>query len=127
MARISRSAASPPSVRGAAAEAAAVAWLEQRGVRILERNWRCRFGEIDIVARDTGSLVFAEVRQRANPRFGGAAASIDIHKQRKLAAAAQLYLARHPECHWMPCRFDVLLLQDIQALSVEWIRNAFEL
>lgn len=107
---------------GARAEALAASFLEARGLTILERNWRCRFGEIDLIARDADTLVFVEVRARSGGAFGGAAASIDRAKQRKLAAAATLYLARVGSS--TPCRFDALLVSGARA--PEWIRDAFQ-
>ena len=67
--------------RGVAAEKAASDYLERAGLRIVARNWHCRYGELDIVARDGGTLVFVEVRQRRASGFGGAAASIDAAKR----------------------------------------------
>lgn len=106
---------------GAAAEQAALAYLAQRGLSLVERNFRCRGGEIDLVMRDNGTLVFVEVRRRASSRYGGAAASIDAGKRARLAIAAQTYLQRYR----LPpaCRFDVVA---IDGESVSWIRNAIE-
>jgi len=109
--------------RGTDAEAAAAAFLEKNGLRVIERNWRCRLGEIDLVLRDRDMIVLVEVRLRTHSAFGGAAASIDRRKQAKLAAAARLYLARQPD---RPCRFDVILMADAEGRDIEWIRNAFE-
>ncbi len=64
------------SERGRHAESLAAAFLQQRGLKLVERNYRCRFGEIDLVAREGKTLVFVEVRMRTSARFGGAAASI---------------------------------------------------
>jgi putative endonuclease len=96
--------------------------LRRAGLRILARNWRCRLGEIDLVAEDAGTLVFAEVRLRRNARYGGAAESITVAKRARLLAAARLYLAGRAPA---PCRFDVLLLDTLEAPRVEWIRGAF--
>src|SRR4051812_25272216 len=71
---------------GVAAEQLAESYLARLGLEIVERNYRCRFGEIDLIALDGDALVFVEVRLRRNSRFGGAAASIDYAKQRKLVA-----------------------------------------
>ena len=106
--------------RGAAAEQTAVDYLTQQGLVLVERNFRCRLGEIDLIMRDGQTLVFIEVRQRASQQFGGAAGSIDGRKQQKLIATAQQYLARLGKTP--PCRFDALLLQ---GQSMEWIRDAF--
>jgi putative endonuclease len=96
--------------------------LRRAGLRILARNWRCRLGEIDLVAEEAGTLVFAEVRLRRDARFGGAAESITAAKRSRIIAAARLYLAGRPEAS---CRFDVLLLDSLAPARVQWIRNAF--
>jgi putative endonuclease len=95
--------------------------LRRAGLRLVERNWRCRHGEIDLIADESGTLVFAEVRMRSGSGFGGAAESVTIAKRSRLIAAARLYLARRPQAS---CRFDVFLV-DGAASRVEWIRNAF--
>lgn len=119
---------SPPSARqhltaGSRAEEIAARFLEARGLSIVARNWRCRCGEIDLVARDQETLVFVEVRLRRRSEFGGAAASITARKQARIAAAAQLYLARVRRIP--PCRFDAVLLDALDAASIEWVRDAF--
>src|SRR3954464_8240677 len=106
------------------AETLAAAWLQQRGLRLIARNWHCRFGELDLVLRDGPTLVFAEVRLRSSDRFGGAAASVDRRKQAKLISAAQLSLSGRPS---LPCRFDVVLMSDASGTGMEWIRHAFTL
>lgn len=98
--------------------------LRKAGLRVLARNWRCRHGEIDLVAEEGGTLVFAEVRLRQDARFGGAAESITAAKRARLLAAARLYLSRRPDAN---CRFDVLLLDALDAGRIQWIRNAFGL
>ena len=109
--------------RGREAEARAAAYLQSQGLRILARNWRCRFGELDLVAADAATIVFAEVRSRASRAFGGAAASIDYAKRRKLIAAANLFLsARGLDA---PCRFDALLIEGDG--GIEWVRDAFRI
>lgn len=107
---------------GARAEALAASFLEARGLTIVERNWRCRFGEIDLVMQDGATLVFVEVRLRRNTDYGGAAASVTHAKQKKLLAAARLYLAGL--ANMPPCRFDVVTLAG-DAVT-DWIRNAFD-
>lgn len=107
---------------GVDAEAVAASFLEARGLTILARNYRCRLGEIDLVARDGGTTVFVEVRRRASSSFGGAAASITSAKRLKLLKAARHYLSR---LGTMPqCRFDALLIQG-EPPRIEWIRDAF--
>jgi putative endonuclease len=112
---------------GDAAERAAERYLIKHGLKLVMRNFRTRFGEIDLIMRDGDTLVFVEVRMRSakdkSRDFGGAAASIGAAKQARLIAAAQQYLAdfKDPPA----CRFDALLLGDIEAREVEWIKNAF--
>jgi putative endonuclease len=106
---------------GARAEDLCAALLRAAGLRIVERNWRCRHGEIDLIAEERGTLVFAEVRMRSGANFGGAAESLTGAKRSRLIAAARLYLMRKPEA---ACRFDVFLVAG-EASRVEWIRNAF--
>jgi putative endonuclease len=108
--------------RGDAAETLACAYLRDHGLVIAARNYRCRFGEIDVVAREGGTLVFVEVRRRRSEAFGGAASSITASKRSRLIAAARHYLARLPVLP--PCRFDALLIRGEPA-HIEWIRNAF--
>jgi putative endonuclease len=108
---------------GDLAEDRAAAWLQRKGLRVIERNWRCRAGEIDLVLRDGAVIVIAEVRLRTGGRYGGAAESIDRRKRAHLIAAAQLYLLRHPNSC---CRFDAVLMSGKDGENIEWIRNAFE-
>ena len=106
-------------VKGAAGEQAAAEFLVARGLRVIERNFRIRGGEIDLVCRDRGSVVFVEVRSRSRSDFGGAAASITATKQARLILAARHWLARHGE---QPCRFDCVV---IDGGRLEWICDAF--
>lgn len=107
---------------GARAEDLCAQLLADAGLRILARNWRCRLGEIDLVADDAGTLVFAEVRLRGSASRGGAAESITAAKQARIIAAARAYLRGRPESD---CRFDVLLLDAPARDRIQWIRNAF--
>ena len=111
---------------GARAEDLCAELLRKAGLRVLARNWRCRHGEIDLVAEEGATLVFAEVRYRRDQRFGGAAESVTAAKQARLIAAARLYLMRRSYARSEPaCRFDVLLLDELEAGRIQWIRNAF--
>ncbi|HEX4781348.1 MAG TPA: YraN family protein [Usitatibacter sp.] len=109
-------------VAGGEGEDAATALLVGNGMRIVARNYRTRFGEVDIVARDGESLVFVEVRLRADSRFGGAAGSIGTRKRARIAAAAREFL-RQTRSN-LPCRFDVVT---IEAGEPRWLRAAFEM
>ncbi len=97
--------------------------LQKAGLRILARNWRCRLGEIDLVAEEGATLVFAEVRLRQDASYGGAAESVTAAKRARLLAAARLYLAARAGT--AACRFDVLLLDALAPARIRWIRNAF--
>jgi putative endonuclease len=108
-------------VTGQAGEDAALAYLQQQGLALVMRNFRCKSGEIDLIMQDQGSLVFVEVRKRASGDFGGAAASITPAKQRRLLRTAQYYLLRY---RTQPaCRFDVIA---IDGERMTWLKNAIE-
>ena len=108
-------------VVGQVAEDAALDYLQQHGLELVQRNFRCKGGEIDLILRQQDTLVFVEVRKRADARYGGAAASVTARKQARLILAAQLYLQRYrtPPA----CRFDVIAFD---GNLVNWIRNAIE-
>jgi putative endonuclease len=113
--------------RGRAAEDAALRFLESRGCVLVARNYSCRRGEIDLVMRDGGSLVFVEVRARSGDAFGGAAASVGVSKQRRLAAAARHFLMTHPREAQRPARFDVVAISGSGGENPpRWIRAAFD-
>jgi putative endonuclease len=116
--------ARPPAAVGADAEAVAAGFLQQRGLRILHRNFRVHVGEIDLVAEDRDTLVFVEVRSRTSRAYGGAAASITARKQARIVRAAQFFLATTGADR--PCRFDCVLLEGRSPdVRIEWIRDAF--
>ena len=108
--------------RGRQAEDAAAIFLQHHGLTIVERNYHCRFGEIDLIARDGDTLVFVEVRMRSNSAFGGAAASITAAKRDKLLRTARHYLAG--AAHLPACRFDAVLVSG-EAAAPEWLKNVF--
>lgn len=100
--------------------------LQRAGLTLLARNLRCRAGEIDLILREADVLVLVEVRARANPRFGGAAASISPAKQARLARAAAMLLPEVARRHWIGSpprvRFDVVAFEQ---LHPHWLRAAF--
>ena len=110
------------TARGREAEALAALYLEGCGLRILERNFLVRGGEIDLICRDGQTLVFVEVRLRSRSDFGGAGASITATKRRRIILAARHFLLGKPECD---CRFDCVLLDGLAQKQIEWIKNAF--
>ena len=100
--------------------------LRHRGYAILERRYRTRFGEIDIIAREGKTIVFVEVKARLSDDFGGAAAAVTGWKQRRIAAMAVDYLSRH-RLHECPCRFDVVAIRlESGAPVVDVFQNAFD-
>jgi putative endonuclease len=109
---------------GLSAEKLAATFLANHGLKLITQNYHCRFGEIDLIMRDAGSLVFIEVRLRSNKSFGSAAASITPQKQQKLILTAQHYLQQHPEKN--ACRFDVLLMDKLDLSAINWLKNAFD-
>jgi putative endonuclease len=112
---------SPRQDQGRHWEQAALAYLKRHGLALVEANFSCKGGEIDLVMRERDTLVFVEVRQRADRKHGGAAASITPAKIRRLVRAAQYYLLRFPRTP--PCRFDVVAFDGDQ---LDWLRNVIE-
>ena len=111
-------------MNGAEAEDRALRHLQSRGLKLLERNYRCRGGELDLVMREGETLVVVEVRSRSNPGYGSAAESVDSRKQRRILLATQLYLAAHPEHADRALRFDVVAFDG--AAKLDWITAAFD-
>src|SRR5882672_3657253 len=93
---------------GISAESRAAAYLIAKGYRIVARRWRCPAGEIDIVARRRGILIFVEVKAR--PRLDAAAEAVIVRQQRRIIAAAEVWLADHPDLGDTDIRFDVVLV-----------------
>ncbi len=106
---------------GQAGEEQALAYLKAQGFTLVERNFHCRGGEIDLIVQKNDLLVFVEVRKRAGAQFGGAAASVVPAKQARLKKAAQLYLQRYD--YPPACRFDVIAIDGEQ---LNWIISAIE-
>jgi len=120
----------PPDRRalGAAAEEAATAFLAAQGLTILERNYRCRMGELDVIALLAPDvLVIAEVRLRSRSDYGGGAASVDGRKRQRILRASRHLLMMRPALARLRARFDVLDLKpDGEGYAIDWIRGAFE-
>ena len=102
-------------------------YLQRRGLRLIEKNFHSRFGEIDLIMADGDALCFIEVKYRESLSHGGAAMTIPPSKQRKLIKTALFYLCRHRRFGQRPARFDALLIQraDDGNDEIEWIKNAF--
>lgn len=112
---------------GLNAETIARRYLQQRGLEMVQQNFRCRRGEIDLIMREGNYVVFVEVRCRTHQQFGGALASVDRHKQKHIIATANYFLYTKNWTERYPCRFDVVgLIQQNDAFIVkQWIRDAF--
>jgi len=112
---------------GARVEAEARGYLEARGLKLVRRNYHCKFGEIDLVMLDGEIVVFVEVRYRANNKFGAGFETISTAKQRRLITTAGSFLARHRRLSRRCCRFDVVSVTGGNYhLHFLWIRNAFQ-
>jgi putative endonuclease len=117
---------------GAKGEEIAVRYLKSKGYRIVERNYRIRFGEIDIIAEQEDDLVFIEVKTRSDTLFGSPLESVTVQKQKQLSKVALEYINKQG-CHNRPARFDVvgILLQEgsntFQDAAIELLQNAFDL
>ena len=107
---------------GTAGESLAAAYLKDRGVRILETNFRCRSGEIDLVCEDEEYLVFAEVKYRKTPKAGSPLSAVTIQKQRTICRVADFYRVRHGIPLSRSIRYDVI---GICGNEITWIKNAF--
>jgi len=113
---------------GSRGEELAAAFLERNGLVIIERNFRCKGGEVDIVARDGNTLVFIEVKSRKTLSYGVPQLAVTPFKQRQISKAALTWLARNQK-HDSPARFDVvaILLNSAYQHQIEHIKNAFDL
>jgi len=107
--------------KGQLGEDAALDHLRLHGLELVERNFRCKGGELDLIMRDGAHLVFVEVRRRRSRAFGGAAASITPAKQRRMTIAAQVFLLRYR--NMPPCRFDVVA---IDGDTIVWLKNVLD-
>jgi len=114
-----------PQGRGHEAESLACDYLQQQGLRLLTRNFRCKLGELDLVMQDHDSLVFVEVKYRTRQDYGHGSEAVDRNKQAKLIRTAQVYLQQHPEYLDSPMRFDVISI-DGNRQKIHWLANAFD-
>jgi putative endonuclease len=111
---------------GQLAEQQACLYLQQQGLRLVQRNFSCRGGEIDLVMLERDMLVFVEVRYRSSAGFGGAAASVTTQKQQKIINAARYFLHNHRQFADYATRFDVIAVQaNAAAPDIDWIPAAF--
>ncbi len=115
-----------PLSAGVAAEQRALRFLKSQGLELLRRNYRCRFGEIDLIMADGECLVFIEVRYRAHNRFACAGQTIDYRKRQKLIRTAAMFLSRGRYTN-RPTRFDVVAIDHNHddGVSLQWMQDAF--
>jgi len=117
----------PRRAQGARYEAAARAHLEAHGLECVMTNFRSRFGELDLVMRDRGTLVVVEVRSRAPSRMGTAAETVGPAKRRRIVRTTQFLLASHPDLARLPLRFDVVAIDTGPVRDqLRWLRGAFD-
>lgn len=107
---------------GTVQEQRVAGWLKQHGYDIVEHNFSCRFGEIDLIARKDGYLIFVEVKYRSNRGYGSPCEAVDHRKQKRISNVAAFYLRRYGYPMDQPCRFDVA---QVSADAVELMENAF--
>ena len=118
--------------QGEYTENLACRFLENKGLKLIEKNFNCRVGEIDLIMKDADNLVFVEVRYRRSNNFGSGAESITASKQLKLVKTALLYLQQHEKLNKYPSRFDVISItgfietDNINKINFDWIENAFD-
>jgi putative endonuclease len=122
--------------QGKLAENLACQYLEKQGLQLLNKNYQCRFGELDLIMQDKDSLVFIEVRYRNHPGFGSGAETVTTNKQSKIIKTASEYLQRHAKLAKYPARFDVISMSgnlngsiesnNASGLNIDWIKNAFD-
>lgn len=107
-------------------EQVAADYLEKNDLLILTRNFNCKLGEIDLIAKDKDILVFAEVRYKKNIYHGEPAATVNKSKQRKIINSAKCYLLKNNLYDKVDCRFDVIgITGDIETPTIEWFKDAF--
>jgi len=114
-------------VLGARGEDLAVRYLKKKGYKVIERNYRCQWGEIDLVARQGDTLVFVEIKARTSSDFGLPQDAVDRFKQEKLVQVARAYMAEHRLQETIPARFDVVAVQlTPSGPEMELIKDAFQ-
>ncbi len=114
-------------VLGAKGEDLAVRHLKKKGFKVIERNYHCPAGEIDLIARDKNTLVFVEIKARSSSEFGLPQEAVDRFKQRKMIEAARTYLSEHHLTDDIPARFDVVAIHLMPAgEDIELIKDAFQ-
>ena len=113
--------------KGDFAENIAVTFLKNHGLKLLDRNIHCRFGEIDIIALDGDCLVFVEVRYRQDNAIATAIETVDRHKRKKIIHTSQYYLNQQKDYQHYQYRYDVIAMAgELDKPKIDWIKNAFQ-
>ena len=109
-------------------EELAVQFLKRKGIKIIERSYRVKAGEIDVIAKDRQTYCFIEVKSRSTDKFGTALEAVDSKKKKRMTRAALWYLQSRRLTE-SPCRFDVVAIQQdgAEKPKIEWVQNAFEM
>lgn len=122
----------PPARRraaGMALESIAASYLTDQGLELIESNFSCKLGELDLIMKDGDTLVFVEVRSRSSLGFMDPVTSIDYRKQKKLLRSASVYLKYHGLTDRVPCRIDVIGVHKSapdQTYQFDWIKDAIQ-
>lgn len=112
---------------GKIAEDIAAEYLTKQGLKLIDQNFHCRFGEIDLIGLDQQILTFIEVRYRKNEQYLAVVETIDQHKCRKLIITSEYYLTQHKNYRDNQCRYDVITITgELNQPVIEWIKNAFQ-
>ena len=119
----------PTQTLGQYAEDETLKYLKREGLKLIQRNYSCKYGEIDLIMLDNDLLVFIEVRYRKSNRYGSSAESVTASKQKKIITTAQHFIHMHQSYQSYACRFDVTALSphllNKHRFEIDWIKNAF--
>jgi len=117
----------PVNNAGKIAEDIAAQYLSNKGLKLISRNFHCRFGEIDLIGLDKEILTFIEVRYRKSEQYLAVVETIDEHKCRKIIISSEYYLSKHKNYRSHQCRYDVIAITgELNKPVIEWIKNAFQ-
>ena len=117
----------PVNNAGKIAEDIAAQYLSNRGLKLISRNFHCRFGEIDLIGLDKEILTFIEVRYRKSEQYLAVVETIDEHKCRKIIISSEYYLSKHKSYRSHQCRYDVIAITgELNKPVIKWIKNAFQ-
>jgi len=117
----------PANHAGKIAENIAAQYLTDKGFKLIDQNFHCRFGEIDLIGLEKEILSFIEVRYRKNEQYLAVIETIDQHKCRKIIISSEYYLSKHKNYRTYQCRYDVITITgELNKPVIEWIKNAFQ-